>query len=103
MTDTDVLSESCAHLQRMLAMDDGTSKLRLSNSVWSPTLSAGSSPFVENAAENFYASVYSEDMEDPATERAIGEWISEETEGTLGSEFELTPHSNDDPQHHLSL
>ena len=91
MTDTDVLSESCAHLQRMLAMDDGTSKLRLSNSVWMSDSVSWKQSFVENAAENFYASVYSEDMEDPATERAIGEWISEETEGTLGAEFELTP------------
>lgn len=100
--DNDYLSQQCGNLYRLLYMDNKVSKLKIANSLWMDNEVNGNKvtfkdDFINNAKENFYASLYSVDFSDEKTGEAIGKWISENTNGTLKYEF------NPDPDQIMSI
>ncbi len=93
MPDSETLSKQSSNLYRQLYKDNKIGKLKIANSIWLGK-EANSIPvtfkdsFVENAAKNFYASSYNVDFSDKETGKAMGKWISENTNETLTPEIE---------------
>lgn len=90
--DVNELSEQCGNLYRLLYTDSEISKLKIANSLWLDEEAGGrqisfKDSFIKNAADNFYASIFTVDFADKSAGRAMGEWISENTNGTLAPEF----------------
>lgn len=91
--DTAGLSEQCGYLYRLLYADNGISRLKTANSLWLDDEMDGQKiafkdSYVKNATEHFYASLFTVDFADGNTGKAMGQWISENTEGTLSPEFQ---------------
>jgi len=94
--DTQVLSKQCGNLYRLLYKDNEIGKIKIANSIWLDNEVNGqpvvfNDTFVENAAKNFYASSYSVDFSNKETGNAMGNWISENTKGTLEPTIETNP------------
>lgn len=94
--DTQVLSKQCGNLYRLLYKDNEIGKIKIANSIWLDNEVNGqpvvfNDTFVENAAKNFYASSYSVDFSNKETANAMGNWISENTKGTLEPAIETNP------------
>ncbi len=89
MEDTGSLRAQCAGLNRLLTLDNGTSRLKTASSIWMDTSVEWKRPFLEDAAEYFYAEAFALDMGDPETSDALTRWISDETEGTLSPSLPL--------------
>lgn len=92
MKDSQVLSEQCGNLYRLLYKDNEIGKLKIANSIWLGKEINGQPAmfkdiFVENAAKNFYASSYNVDFSDKETGKAMSKWIAENTKGTLTPEI----------------
>ncbi len=81
------LSAQCGNLYRLLYKDHGVTKLKLANSLWMDRGVAFKDSFVRNAADNFYASFYSVDFADASAGKAMGQWVSQNTNGTLSPDF----------------
>jgi len=94
--DAQMLSEQCGNLYRTLYTDNKIGKLKIANSIWMDNDMNGVSirfkdDFVKQAAKNFYASSHSVDFADPKTAKAMSDWISTNTNGTLSPVFESKP------------
>jgi serpin B len=94
--DTQVLSKQCGNLYRLLYKDNEIGKIKIANSIWLDNEVNGqpvvfNDTFVENAAKNFYASSHSVDFSNKETGNAMGNWISENTKGTLEPTIETNP------------
>ena len=94
--DARVLSEQCGNLYRTLYRDNKIGKLKIANSIWMDDDMNGEpvvfkDSFVKHAAEHFYASSYSVDFAREETGKAMGEWISSNTNGTLFPTFDTDP------------
>ena len=83
VADKAVLSEQCGKLYRLLYMDNEVGQLQLANSLWLRDSLPWKEAYVENAAEHFYAEVFSADFDDPQTAEAMSQWISDHTNGLL--------------------
>lgn len=83
-------AQQCGNLFRLLYTDNEISKLKIANSLWMDKNISWKEGFVNNAAKNFYASTYSVDFEDTNTGKAMSKWISENTNGNLNPEIEVT-------------
>lgn len=83
------LKEDCSKLFRLLYRSAEGHELLLANSLW---VSKGFEPkedFLKTASEAFYASIYKADFDDvKKTSEEIGKWISENTKGLLGGDYE---------------
>lgn len=88
VSDSDELSEQGGNLYRQLYSDNKIGKLKIANSLWMDDKITWNLDYVKNAAENFYASSYSVDLADTKTSKAMAQWVSEHTNGTLSPEFE---------------
>jgi serpin B len=96
------LSEQCGNLYRLLYTDNEISRLKIANSLWLDNEMEGQAisfkdRFIDNATEHFYVSLFSIDFADENTGRAMGQWISDNTNGTLAPEF------NTDAQQIMSI
>lgn len=89
--DKETLSLQCGNLYRRLYTDNELEKLKIANSVWLNKSVNWKEPFVKNAAENFYASVFSEDFSNSETSSKISKWIMENTNGTLEPDIKISP------------
>ena len=98
------LADQCAKLYRRYAYTEEREKLlaeeygeeasdsaiRLADSLWISDDIALRTAYQETCAEDFYTSSYHVDFKDPETAGKIGEWISQQTEGVLAPEPELS-------------
>lgn len=96
MPDSKTLSIESGNLYRQLYKDNEIGKLRIANSIWLGNEINGKpvrfkDSFIENTLKNFYASSYNVDFADSETGKAMGEWVSENTKGTLSPEIERDP------------
>ena len=98
------LADQCAKLYRRYAYTEEREKLlaeeygeeasdsaiRLADSLWISDDIALRTAYQETCAEDFYTSSYHVDFKDPETAGKIGEWISQQTEGVLAPEPDLS-------------
>jgi serpin B len=94
--DTQELSDQCGNLYRLLYRDNEIGKLKIANSIWMDDHINGEEiifkdDFVIGSAENFYASSHSVDFAGEETGKAMADWISANTNGTLSPTFETNP------------
>ncbi len=99
------LSKQCAKLylryayteerERLLREEYGEeapdSSIRLANSLWISDDISLRPEYQEICAEDFYASSYNVDFKDEETPGKMGKWISDQTQGVLEPELELSP------------
>ncbi|ACV64966.1 proteinase inhibitor I4 serpin [Desulfofarcimen acetoxidans DSM 771] len=90
--DADSLSKQCGNLYRLLYTDNKVSRLKIANSLWLADETDGQQisfkdSYIKNATEHFYTSIFTADFADENTGKAMGRWISENTNGTLAPEF----------------
>lgn len=90
------LSKQCGNLYRFLYHKNEIGTLKIANSIWMDDDMNGDvivfkDDFVKRAAENFYASSHSVDFADAKTGKAMADWISTNTNGTLSPTFETNP------------
>lgn len=90
--DVTELSGQCGNLYRLLYTDNEISRLKIANSLWLDKKMDGQEiffkdSFIKNATEHFYASLFTVDFADENTGKAMGQWISKNTNGTLTPEF----------------
>lgn len=96
------LSEQCGNLYRLLYTDNEISRLKIAGSLWLDNEMEGQTisfkdSFIKNATEHFYASLFSVDFADESAGKAMGQWISDNTNGTLAPQF------NTDAQQIMSI
>lgn len=94
--DSQALSEQCGNLYRTLYRDNEIGKLKIANSIWLDDDMNGNpivfkEGFVKRAAENFYASSHSVDFSKEEAGKAMIDWVSANTNGTLSPAFETNP------------
>ncbi|NLL04908.1 MAG: serpin family protein [Clostridiaceae bacterium] len=94
VSDTETLSMQCGNLYRLLYKDNNIGKLKIANSIWMDDDMNGApivfkEDFVKNAAENFYASSHSVDFASEETRKAMSDWVSANTNGTLSPKIEI--------------
>ncbi|NMB44262.1 MAG: serpin family protein [Clostridiales bacterium] len=95
VSDINFLSEQLANLYNLLYFENDIGQLKIANSIWMSNDFRGQAvefkdSYVENAAKNFYASSYELDFEDENTPKAMAEWISTNTNGTISPNIELS-------------
>ena len=94
--DTQFLSEQCRNLYRTLYTDNRIGKFKVANSIWMDDDMNGDpiefkDSFIKHTAENFYASSHSVDFARVETGKAMADWVSTNTNGTLSPVFETNP------------
>ncbi|NMA67616.1 MAG: serpin family protein [Clostridiaceae bacterium] len=96
VSDTQVLTEQCGNYYRTIYKDNKIGKLKIANSIWldddmngEPISFKGN--FVKRAAKNFYASCHSVDFSKDDTRKAMTDWITTNTNGTLSPTIETDP------------
>lgn len=77
----------CGNLMRLLATDP-QSDVRLANSVWMRPDAQFEQPFVDAMRDQFYASLFLADFGTDTADKAMAQWIADNTEGTLNPTFE---------------
>jgi len=85
----DDLSEQCARLYRLLYGENEIGRVRPAVSLWLDKGERLTSAFAETAGENYYAEVYSADLQDEKTHQAMGEWIRSKTSGQLAPQMTI--------------
>lgn len=90
-SDKDILSTQCGNLYRRLYTDNHIGKLKIGNSIWMDRSINWKDNFIKNAAENLYASAFNVDFSDNKTGKDIAKWISDNTNGALTPEFNISP------------
>ena len=90
------LSEQSGNLYRQLFTDHEYTQLRVANSLWLDDEYYGEpvhfkEPFIKNAVESFYASLFKVDFAQESTSRAMAKWIADSTNQTLNPAFEPNP------------
>jgi len=93
--DTASLSAQCSDLFRLLYTDNEISTLKIANSVWMDSTVNGNrtvfkKSFMDNASKNFYASLFIVNFADKKTGEAMGQWIADNTNGTLAPSLALS-------------
>ena len=85
--DVAATAEQCGKLMRLLATDP-QSDVRLANSVWMRPDAQFEQPFVDAMRDQFYASLFLADFGTDTADKAMAQWIADNTEGTLNPTFE---------------
>ncbi len=88
--DCETLSIQCGNLFRQLYTDNSVTQLRLANSLWLAPSYAWKDAFLQNAADQFYASAYRVDFSSPSAGQAMGQWVADQTKGTLAPAFPVS-------------
>ena len=89
------LSKECGNLYRQLYRKNDITELKLANSLWLAKASDSQNTvfepaFLNNEAKHFYASSHLVDFSSPSAGKAIGEWISTETNHSLEPKIKTT-------------
>lgn len=85
------MSAQCGELYKLLYSDNKISKLKIANSLWLNENKTFNNTFVSNAENYFHLSTFSVDFSDEDTEKAMAQWISENTNGALTPNLEINP------------
>jgi serine protease inhibitor len=96
ISDAEELSEQSRNLYHQLYTNDEVSKLKISNSLWIDKEVGGKKieykdAFVDNAIQNFYASLFLVDFDDADTGNKMAQWISDNTNNTLTPTIDIDP------------
>ncbi len=88
VSDTEDLAGQCANLYRRLYRSHQDGKLQIANSLWMAEECQGipihwQEEYLQTAAKDFYASLFSADFKEDTTYRNMGEWVSDQTAGLL--------------------
>lgn len=80
------LREQVSHIWQALYTDDGLSALILANSVWLNSALEGAyvRDTLDALAEAYYAGAYAVPMGEPEADRAVSDWVNEQTRGLIG-------------------
>lgn len=89
MDSAEELSAQCGNLYRLLYREDEVSTLRIANSIWLGQDRIFHDRFKENAASNFYSSLFNADFTDAKTADIMARWVSENTSGKIKPVFEF--------------
>ena len=87
VSDAETLAEQCGNLYRLLYRDNSLSQLRIANSMWLQESAPFRGEYLQTAADDYYASLFSVDFSDAETGRAMAAWIADNTNGTLSYEY----------------
>lgn len=79
----DYLSDQNSKLFNLLYSDNKIGKLKIANSVWLQKNIAFKKAFLDNAVNNYYASLFNIDFSDKNSSKLMSKWISENTNGVL--------------------
>ncbi|HBP38339.1 MAG TPA: serpin family protein [Clostridiales bacterium] len=95
-SDAASLSQDMSNLYRLLYADNKITQLKIANSLWLDNEYRGEpvsfkDSFTQNAASQFYASLFKVDFAQPSAGEAMAEWIAENTNGTLKPAFAADP------------
>lgn len=85
----DYLSEQNGNLFRRLYFDNNIGKLKIANSLWLQKDIKFKDTFINNAAQNFYGSLFNIDFSDNKSGELVSKWISENTGGILEPRLNL--------------
>jgi serpin B len=93
VADSEVLATQCGNFYRLLYTDNEIAQLKIANSLWLDKKTSNgdilfNDTYLHVAKNDFYASVYDVDFSNPDTGILMGQWIAEQTNGTLSYEFE---------------
>ena len=96
VSDINTLSTECGKLYRLLYTDNEISKLRIANSLWMDNEMNGEpirfkDSYIDNAVRSFYASLFTVDFSDMSAGQAMGQWIRDNTNGTLSADYDVDP------------
>lgn len=82
------LREQVSHICQTLYTDDGLSALILANSVWLNSALEGAyvRDTLDALAQKYYAGAYAVPMGEPAADRAVSDWVNEQTRGLIGGD-----------------
>jgi len=88
------LSKECGNLYRLLYTHNELSRLKIANSLWLDNEIDGrkytfKEPFIKNATDNFYASLFTVDFSDKATSNLMSQWIMGNTNNRLSPEISI--------------
>lgn len=94
--DAQFLSAQSRNLYHRLYKDNEIGKLKIANSIWMDNDMNGISivfkeDYVEHAAKYFFASSHSVDFANKDTGKAMGRWISTNTNGTISPIIDTSP------------
>ena len=89
--DKEELAEQCGKLFRLLYTDDGLDSLFLANSLWMNKDLTFKDDYLNAAAEDFYASLFSVDFSDASVGEQMSQWVSDNTSGLLKPKVEVKP------------
>lgn len=99
----DEMNSESEKLYRLLYTDNEIGRLRIANSVWLSDKVGFKTNFLNDASKNFYASAYNVDFSSPDTAKKIGKWISENTGGKLGGDFQIDKSQYVDGEPYMEL
>ena len=85
------LSEEAAKLYRLLNKDSSISRLQIATSLWVEPGLKLKQPFLDTAAGQYYASIYQVDFAAKQAGSRMGQWVKEQTNGTIAPEIRTTP------------
>lgn len=85
-SDVDATAQQCGNLMRLLATDQ-LSDVKLANSVWMRPDGAFKQPFLDVMNAQFYASLFQAEFGTAEADRAMAQWIADNTQGTLNPQF----------------
>lgn len=88
--DADAVAQQCGNLLRLLAADQ-YSNVKLANSAWMRPDATFKPSFVDAMESQFYAALFLADFGTPETDAAMGQWIADNTQGTLTPQFKSQP------------
>ncbi len=77
------LTQSCSNLYRLLYTDNEIGALQIANALWMEETAAFMPDFTQTASSDFYAWLYTADLNAPATVTAMEQWVSEHTGGKI--------------------
>lgn len=83
------LTSQNANLFRRMYLDNDRGKLKIANSLWLSDDMSFNQNYLDTATDSFYASLFNVDFADPKTGELMGEWIAENTNGTLAPKMEV--------------
>lgn len=84
----ETLQRQAEHVWRSLYTDDGLSALILANSVWLNSALEGAyvQDTLDALAEAYYAGAYAVPMGESEADRAVSDWVNEQTRGLIGGD-----------------
>ena len=87
--DLEWLEDQAGRCYRQLYQDNDQATLTIANSLWLQKGYPFVQTFLDNAGEDYFASLFSGDFRDPQLGRDVSQWISDNTQGLLAPELEF--------------